>query len=94
MCFNSDLVFRSSFLLLSGWSSDSPPRRSLFVDVLDFEAGFFVWLAFVLDGKNHNFVALEAEALFLGHLKDQLDELVFVLLCKEKQSGSLFNLLR
>ena len=39
-------------------------------------------------------VALEAEALFLGHLKDQLDELVFVLLCKEKQSGSLFDLLR
>jgi hypothetical protein len=94
VCFNSDLVFRSTFLPLPSWSSDSLPRRSLFVDVLDFEAGFLVWLAFVLDGENHNFVALEAEALFLGHLKDQLDELVFVLLCKEKQSGSLFDLLR
>jgi len=56
-------------------------RQSLFVNVDHAEGCRLVGLTLVVYGEQHHLVTREAVPLLLGHLQDQRDQLLLVLLC-------------
>ena len=58
-------------------------QDSLLVDVDHAEGRGLVGRTLVLDSEDHDFVAGEAVALLFGHLEDQADQLLHVLLYKD-----------
>ncbi len=63
---------------------------SIVINVNHAEGGGLIWLALVLNSEDHHFVVGEAVGLLFGHLQDQRDQLVHVLLWtreKRKDKG-------